>query len=479
MAITLRHDTAGIGGNAAGGGGSQSKFGQALVLQQQRASQENAQRMQDRLFELGRMRLAGQFQFARDNEQENRQRRMFDEQRKIQLEDRDAARKIQLEDRDAANQQDFLQQNTINLEQQVGNVRRMMAQNQFTPEGQKITGELVGALRAIEQQRDTIRPKEYNKLLNKWLENAEKAGLDSFVAPVPTLETEMQGRFKDLGNGYGVILQPDGKMEVREIDPTKIAGAKGMGAGVDPTTMSPLDYFKDEGNYESARKKAMESLMSRYEADNPDATAVPTFDESAVQQEMLREFNTRQQFLKGLSGGSQGGNAGASPPAGQPPSTPPTAEPAAAPEVQQDNPYVELQEQDPVSPPVSGQTPAPQAAPPVAPAGSPGASVLPEEQLSPSSKGAAVPDFDAIEEFAPDEATRREGRRLKAAYDMAQNDEVRNAIGVIASKDASKEDLLRAIAALKRNGVNIEEVLKEPPPPRAPQLKPGLIEKIK
>ena len=65
MAITLRHDVVGFG--AKGDNGSQRKFGQNLVLQQQQMTQENMQRAQDRVFELGKMDIANRNQRLRDN----------------------------------------------------------------------------------------------------------------------------------------------------------------------------------------------------------------------------------------------------------------------------------------------------------------------------------------------------------------------------------------------------------------------------
>lgn len=307
MAISFRHDAAGIGGNGAGGD-SRRKFGQALVLQQQRFAQDNAQRAQDRMFDLGRMRLADQFQFARDQRMIQADRDLLAARQEAENQQFMQRRKLQQEDMDAAIQRGMVQDSTRFVEGRVADVRGMLAKQQYTPEGQKIYGDLFGALRSIEAQRDTIRPKEYNALLNKWLDNAERSGLEKFVAAPPTIDEELGGRFKDLGTGYGVFMQPDGKVEVREIDPAKIEGAKG-----NASSMSAAEYFANDSKYEAGKKKALQSMQERYLADNPNATSAPSFSAEKIHDQMLKDFNEHQKFLQQL-GSTGGGNQSGSPP---------------------------------------------------------------------------------------------------------------------------------------------------------------------
>lgn len=342
MAIKIRHDAAGIAVNPKelqrnGLGALGGRAGQNRLLQREKFQMDNLQRMQDRMFDFGRMNLANQFQEQRD------QRMMVANQNQLQARleadnkqfmDR---RKLAQEDLEAAVQRDIVQQTTKQIEGRVSDIRGMMAQQKYTPEGQRIVSELSGALRSIEAQRDGIRPKEYNALMNKWLDNADRAGLENFVAPQPTIDDAMSTNFKDLGNGYGVIMQPDGKMDVREIDPMKAAASKGGGAAA----MSAADYFADDSKYESAKKRALATMQERHLSQNPDATTSPVFDAKQIHDEMLREFNEHQGFLQQLGGsqtggqGQTGGQAGgqtvgqAVPQQSQPPAATATAAAAA------------------------------------------------------------------------------------------------------------------------------------------------------
>ena len=303
MPITLRHDATGVGSPAVGGD-TKRKFGQTLVLQQQQIANDNLRRQQDRLFELGRMRFNVEAQRVRDIRMMRNDRAMMEERVKADKELLNERNRLQQEGIEAQDQRNWVMQNTRNLEGQVSSIRGTMGGQQYTPEGQVIYGDLMGKLRAIEAQRDTIRPQEYNELLNKWLDDADRSGLDQYVVKPPTIDETMTGNFKDLETGYGVFLQPDGKMDVREIDPSKVAAAKG-GGGV--ASMSAADYFADDGKYESAKKRATQSLMDQYAAknrDNPDA-AEPVFSAEQVHEQMLKDFNEHQKFLQGLGGNQE------------------------------------------------------------------------------------------------------------------------------------------------------------------------------
>jgi len=316
MAISIRHDAAGIDPKAieavnasmspAGiginsGGGKQRSTRRNLVLDGQKAAQDNLRRMQDRMFEIGKMNMANQFQAARDNRMIQADQNMLKFRQQAENEQFMARRKFQQQDLEAAIQRDIEQQTTRGAEAQIAEIRGMMSKQKYTPVGQELVGTLMGELRSIEAKRDSTRPKGYNALLNQWLDKADRAGLQNFVAAPPTIDDAMSTNFKDLGNGYGVLMQPDGKMEIREIDPMKAAANKGGGAAA----MSAADYFADDSKYESAKKRALQTLENS--ATIGEDGVVPTFSAEQIHEQMLKDFNEHQGFLQQLGGNQTGG----------------------------------------------------------------------------------------------------------------------------------------------------------------------------
>lgn len=332
MAITLRHDAAAVGVDSTGSGKPGRKFGETLVLQQQQMAQDNLQRSQDRLFEIGRMHLGNQLQVARDNRMVQADKDLLKVRLDAQNEQFLKQREFDKQDMDAAIQRDMVQQSTRQVEGRVAEVRGMLNQNQYTPEGQKILGDLSGELRAIEAQRDAIRPKEYNALLHKWLDKAERAGLEKFVAKPPTVDERISSNFKDLGTGYGVFLQPDGKMDVREIDPRKIEDGKARASSGGRVAgnrnllqMGATDMASDPEMLMKYREDAIDDLMTEWEKSNPDATGeAPEPTEEQIEdrtfelferkkQEAIKAERFRQRMLQravAMEQGAAGGMAG-------------------------------------------------------------------------------------------------------------------------------------------------------------------------
>lgn len=272
MGITLRHDAAAVG---TGGGEEKRRFGQQLVMRQLQNAQENKRIAEGRRFELGRMAIADQLQQNREQRMLANNKELIGARADAQFDAFKRQRELQQEDMQARMKQDRIGQNTGILEARVAEIRGAIDPQNLTPQGQQEYKELFGALRAIQAQRDTIEPLEYNKKINEWLDKYQAAGLGSQVKPPPTVDEEMKGRFKPFVNergeptGYGMLLQPDGKMEVREIDPMRAQGDPAQSPGPyssiasDPKALAP---FED---------KAREQYKNRWMQQNPDSTSLP------------------------------------------------------------------------------------------------------------------------------------------------------------------------------------------------------------
>ena len=513
MAITLRHDAAAV---ALGGGGNSAtrKFGQNLVLQQQKIAQDNLQRQQDRLFDLGRMRLNNQFQKDRD-------RRMIRADKDLMKQRMDAQdaqfakrRQFELEDREAANKQRWIAGTNQLAEGRVAEMRGMFGQNQFTPEGQKLVGELSGELRAIEAQRDGLRPEAYNELLNQWLDKAEGAGLGSMLAPPPTIGDAMGENFKDLGTGYGVFRQPDGQMDVRVIDPRKVEEAKARASGGGRPAkgggilqMEPIDLVSDPDMLMEYRENALEELRKEWEEANPyDMENAPEPTEDQLESRIFEMFERNkeeaakadrfrkrmQQSALAMSSGGRGGvevdgvsapdwkvggTAPEQPAPGQPDvmgfvDVPPIPMPSETgdgggtiPMPNETGPGGDSMQgpQGPLSPQEMqdaiaefGEQPEPPGV--RSPAGTP----------VKDRTGGNVVDWAKKIKEAPDDMKSDLGA-LRSLYGMVPSQGLRDAVMVLADSESSSTDKLAADRILREAGIDAIELLNEPvdtPPPR-------------
>lgn len=150
-------------------------------------------------------------------------------------------------------------------EQRIRDVSASMSQASLTPEGQRIAGDLAGKLRAIQSKRDEMRPEVHSKLLERWLNEHEQSGLGGYERNTPTVDSEMQGRFRDFGTGMGSVLQPNGEIKVVEVDPAKAARARSSQATSDSrearTPAFPSDLLNDEKTRKTYQEQAVESLL--------------------------------------------------------------------------------------------------------------------------------------------------------------------------------------------------------------------------
>lgn len=101
------------------------------------------------------------------------------------------------------------------LETQVKDITAAMAKQQqkLTPQGRQMYGELAGKLRAIQKMRGQARPADYSNLLGQWLEEFEASGVQDHIEEPPTVEQYMGENAYDLGTGYTMVRQPDGKIQ--------------------------------------------------------------------------------------------------------------------------------------------------------------------------------------------------------------------------------------------------------------------------
>lgn len=273
----------------------------------------------------------------------------------------------------------------------------------LTPEGRQRLAELEAQFRGI--QSGSFRPGQKQEMLRKWFSNVNSAGLDSYVEPEQTIQDVMARDIAQGPDGNWYTLDRYGALKQTQSQDS--SGAADMTGGM----LSPQEQFQSTyaGDPESFRKalaEAEKAVRERKAANwtGEDAPAEPTPEE--IQAELMRPFEVYSQMTQ-----------------------------------------------------VRGED---------------GDITMPSKKImdqieknsmttEPTSPSDAIPDFEAMEKSADGQSSRLEVQRLRDFYNGTEDEIVRGAISVLASPvEPSKEDVLRAIAALKRQGVDIDEILNPP-----------------
>ncbi len=355
MGITLRHDAA----VASFGPSRQTRrFGQQLAIQQQQNKFTDQQREKDRWFDIQRQQAQNEFQTLRDrrmNNAENRRMQQNFNNQQALARDRQAAEMEMVRqqnqvtdqrwrDQQAAEQQQWMdRRNTeqMDFQAQAGQQRRQqdlaslkagISQADLNTEGKAKASELLGDLKSIEAQRDSLRPDQYNKLVDEWMNRYNESALSNYVKPVPQMELELQNSFKDLGTGMGVFRQQksDGSVtwQVLEIDPSKTKPAKTSDMMAQFAADVPFDKWMQNPELDAATKQSMyeegrkiaDAKIQQSAPEGSTTVRQPTDDE--IKEGMRQAYAEKQQMSRVVN------SFGQPQPATQPPAQTPVAQPA-------------------------------------------------------------------------------------------------------------------------------------------------------
>jgi len=162
-------------------------------------------------------------------------------------------------------------------------LRARMSGQALTPEGQRIAGDLTGKLRAIESQKDQMRPEQYSGLMNRWMQDYNESGIDAFEKQKPNINGEMQGRYKNFGTGVGAVMQPDGTIKPFEVDPAKVAASKAAQNSDKSQTKTAAELMGDDKSYAKLEQEAIAGLTSDRQKAITDGGGDPDgFDASSI-----------------------------------------------------------------------------------------------------------------------------------------------------------------------------------------------------
>ena len=124
-------------------------------------------------------------------------------------------------------------------------MQRNLSSMDLTPDGNRMRGRMLGELQAVREQRNILRPDAYAQGMQQVLDRYDSSGIDSYVKQPKTLQGATDARFQDLGTGYGMVLQPDDKIQVLKVDDRKAEQASSGSPTSDvasPRPQSAMDF---------------------------------------------------------------------------------------------------------------------------------------------------------------------------------------------------------------------------------------------
>ena len=164
----------------------------------------------------------------------------------------------------------FDEERTAATKDMVGRIEQELSNAQMTPTGQSIQGELLSSLQAIRKAEPGLRPGRVAEAYAQWIDRAQQSQFRNYFAHPTNIEGELgfqmgpdgslvpTGRMGSRGGtieGTGQIIfkQPDGKYEVRMVDPRVAEQAKAAASGKSAETTAPQGRFRDkDGRIDSA-----------------------------------------------------------------------------------------------------------------------------------------------------------------------------------------------------------------------------------
>ena len=182
------------------------------------------------------------------------------------------------------------------IDEQVDGLAGQMFGQNYTPEGQRLAGELSGELRAI--QGENLRPDQRTEAMQQWMDKAQRSRLQDHVVKPPTPdEIAQQYAWTDPQSGRRFWLTRRG--EGYSVDPLD-EKIEDKTADQNIATMSAVDYFSQKGVYEKEfnESKAMLEAAMPIPEDGGDPKQA---SKEAIKKDMLERFKAKQEFLRSLA----------------------------------------------------------------------------------------------------------------------------------------------------------------------------------
>lgn len=509
MAIRLRHDAAALGSNLSGGGGSNRKYGQQLVMQQRKYDMDQVNAMQDRAFDMQKQQMQNAWQANRDvMEAERENARML---KAAQINEtarsREDARRAQqaMEARNLGLQDMERQSRVANFEQGRSSITSM-AQNALQKGNlpvdlQKKISDLVVARTSVLMDPKWDEPQRQQFLQDY---NSQLTALLGQVPPeTPAYEQANQNlRYYDPRTGkYASTFEPGVGMEVYDPE-TKMrwqdpaSQQRGPMTAQDYYRTNPDRFEKDLANEMSVLQEKVDSGEAKF-FESEDAMR------QAAWERMQNAYNFRQNTLGGgMPQAAQPMAPGASPGVSSSPAaksvspavmqavgnvlnTFPDTEMMAMSQLGREalvrNGFPQGQAQAPSQPPVTmptdragmvaagvpqGGAVAQQEAPSqnpwqefVSPSQQQASVQKTESAAVPLEATASAPDFKKLSESATDSSDKLVLGRLQSMYGSQPLD-IQRAISAFVDPGSSEEIAGQAIMYLKNKGIDILQLGK-------------------
>lgn len=158
----------------------------------------------------------------------------------------------------------------------------------LSPEGEKELARLSSVYRSISRERGSMRPAQYESLMQDWLNDFEQANLSQYGLQSKPLSERVKEQFERVnigGRDYEVFVDEDGRLQVNAAREDKDVESTGNYASLQ-------ERIANVASDPAVRQKVIESALAQIRARVGDETYNPTVSE--LQNEMLSVLKSQQ-----------------------------------------------------------------------------------------------------------------------------------------------------------------------------------------
>lgn len=291
MAIRIRHDAAALGSSLSGGGSSNRKYGQQLVMQQRKYDMDQLSAMQDRAFDMQKQQMQNAWQEDRDFKNDLLSRMRQEQEQDFRAKQVKDARDFELQDRDIQNRTKAFDQGRSQVTAMAMNA---LESGQLPTDVAKNLRELVAANTSVtyspqwdEKTREQFIP-QYNAQVSALLEQAGP--------PKSQAQLANQGLryFDPRVGGYAEKFEPGVGMEVYDPE-TKM---RWKDAPPQPQVSPFQSYYQENPNqFKKDLAEQMAALSEKVDSGEMRFFESEDALRQAALERMQNEFNFQQNAL--------------------------------------------------------------------------------------------------------------------------------------------------------------------------------------
>lgn len=238
-------------------------------------------------------------------------------QRQLQITDRDSQQRFGLarlqESKRMGDQErldtNWQQESAQLLDKDMSEMLKAARAIEYTPEGRRMYAQMSAEARALQGSRAKMRPAQYSQMAGDFMERFAEADLGSYQAEPPSIKDEMASRFIDIGNGRGLLMQPD--KTFKDINTTAlkdVAAGSPLLDGEKPQVVPAMQRMQQDisgmkqADIAKLEKDVRTELELEYTNDNPDAVSVPKIGIDAIHDRIEERYKNREALERRMYG---------------------------------------------------------------------------------------------------------------------------------------------------------------------------------